>query len=93
MLAENDNLILGDSDFTTTAVRFATIYGLSSRMRFDIAINGMVLGAFKNGKIPIMRDGTQWRPFLHVKVAPRAILMILETETTKVNRSFEPFLS
>ena len=85
MLAENDNLPLGDSEFTSTTVRFATIYGLSGRMRFDIAINGMVLGAFKNGKIPIMRDGTQWRPFLHVKDAARAVLAILECEAGKVN--------
>jgi nucleoside-diphosphate-sugar epimerase len=86
MLAENDNLPLGDREFTTTAARFATVYGLSARMRFDIAINGMVLGAFKNGKIPIMRDGTQWRPFLHVKDAASAVLKILETEPAKVNR-------
>jgi nucleoside-diphosphate-sugar epimerase len=85
-LAEQDNLPLADSEFTATVVRFATIYGLSRRMRFDVAINGMVLGAFKNGKIPVMRDGTQWRPFLHVKDAARAILCILESDPSKVNR-------
>ena len=85
-LAESDNLPLGSSEFTSTAIRFATIYGLSGRMRFDLAINGMTLGAFRNGKIPIMRDGTQWRPFLHVKDASRAVLMILEADPAKVNR-------
>lgn len=86
LLAEKDNLPLGDSEFVSTAVRFATIYGLSGRMRFDLAINGMVLGAFKTGKIPIMRDGSQWRPFLHVRDAASAVLRILSTEPDKVNR-------
>jgi nucleoside-diphosphate-sugar epimerase len=86
MLAEDDNLRLGDDSFTSSAIRFATVYGLSERMRFDLAINGMVLGAIKNGKIPLMRDGTQWRPFIHVKDASRAILCVLEAESAKVNR-------
>ena len=42
-------------------------YGLSPRMRFDLAINGMTYGAWKTGKLPLMRDGTQWRPMVHVK--------------------------
>jgi nucleoside-diphosphate-sugar epimerase len=86
VLAERDNLTLGNPDFTSTAVRFATIYGLSERMRFDLAINGMVLGGVKTGKIPVMRDGAQWRPFLHVKDAARAVELVLESPTEKVNR-------
>ena len=67
ILAEKDNVLsLADDDFTATASRFAAIYGLSGRMRFDLAINGMVLGALKTWKIPVMRDGSQWRPFLYV---------------------------
>jgi len=53
-------------------MRQATVYGLSPRMRFDLAVNGMVLGAYKNKKIPVMRDGTQWRPFIHVKDTSKA---------------------
>ncbi|MCL4519847.1 MAG: SDR family oxidoreductase, partial [Thaumarchaeota archaeon] len=60
LLAEKDNLPLGSADFVSTAVRLATAYGLSRRMRFDIAINGMALGGLRNSRIPIMRDGTQW---------------------------------
>ncbi len=84
-LAEQDNLLLGNSGFTTTAIRFATVYGLSGRMRFDLAINGMTLGAFKTSKIPIMRDGSQWRPFIHVKDAARAVLTVLESDPAKIN--------
>jgi nucleoside-diphosphate-sugar epimerase len=87
LLAEGDNLVLGDSNFTSTAARLATIYGLSERMRFDLAINMMVFGGVRNGKIPVMRDGKQWRPFLHVKDAARAIEMILRSPGEKVNRN------
>ena len=45
VLAEKDNLALASEDFAPAAARFATVYGLSKRMRFDLAINGMVRGA------------------------------------------------
>lgn len=83
--AEKDVLTLANENFTVTVLRQATVYGLSSRMRFDLAINGMVLGIFKNGKIPVMRDGTQWRPFVHVRDTSRAFITILESPKEKVN--------
>jgi nucleoside-diphosphate-sugar epimerase len=84
VLAEEEILKMTDGSFTTTALRQATVYGLSNRMRFDLAINGMVLGFFKNGKIPIMRDGKQWRPFVHVKDTSNAFVKILESEAELV---------
>lgn len=86
ILVERDNLPLGDDQFTTTAVRLATLYGLSPRMRFDLAINGMVAGGLKMGKIPVMRDGSQWRPFLHVRDAAGAIKAFLDAPRGAVNR-------
>jgi len=84
ILAEQDTLPLASEKFCPTAIRMATLYGLSGRMRFDLAINAMVLGALKSGKIPIMKDGTQWRPFLHVREAARAIEMLLHQEPGRV---------
>jgi nucleoside-diphosphate-sugar epimerase len=55
-------------------------------MRFDLAVNGMVLGAMKTGKIPVMRDGSQWRPFIHVSDIARAILMLLQKQPRETNR-------
>lgn len=83
--AEKEILPLGDRSFAVTALRQATVYGLSKRMRFDLAINGMVLGFFKNGKIPIMRDGKQWRPFVHVKDTSNAFIKVVESEAEVVN--------
>ena len=84
-LAEQNVLPLADKSFIVTALRQATVYGFSYRMRFDLAINGMTLGFFKNGKIPIMRDGTQWRPFVHVKDTSKAFIMTMEADKELVN--------
>lgn len=78
--AENDILPLVSESFTPTVLRQATVYGLSPRMRFDLAINGMILGLFKEGKIPIMRDGKQWRPFIHVKDTVEAFIQVIESD-------------
>lgn len=85
MMAEKEVLPLADNSFTVTVLRQATVYGFSHRMRFDLAINGMALGFFKNGKIPIMRDGKQWRPFVHVKDTSNAFISILESNRKLVN--------
>jgi nucleoside-diphosphate-sugar epimerase len=84
VMAESDTLPLAQDGFCPTAVRFATLYGLSGRMRLDIAINAMVAGARKTGKIPIMKDGTQWRPFLHVRDAARALTTLLDQDTALI---------
>ncbi len=83
--AETDVLPLGDKDFCVVVIRQATVYGFSPRMRFDLAINGMVRGFFKNGKIPILRDGTQWRPFVHVRDTSRAMIQLLTAPVSTVN--------
>lgn len=84
ILAEQDTLPLGSSEFCPAAVRFATLYGISGRMRFDLAVNGMVLGGFRTGKIPVMKDGTQWRPFMHVRDAARALVHLLTQPADRI---------
>ncbi len=84
-LAEQEALPLADNNFTVTALRQATVYGLSPRMRFDLAINGMILGFYKNGKIPILRDGNQWRPFVHVRDTSRGFIKTMEADKEMVN--------
>jgi len=85
LMAEKDVLQLSDSSFIVTVLRQATVYGLSPRMRFDLAINGMVLGLFKDKKIPVMRNGEQWRPFIHIKDTSKAFLMVMESSEDKVS--------
>lgn len=83
--AERDILPLNDDDFTVVILRQATVYGLSPRMRFDLAINGMTKGMYQDGRIPILRDGTQWRPFVHVQDTTKAMLLCLEADKETVS--------
>ena len=77
---------LANDEFTVTLLRFATVYGLSPRMRFDLAVNGMVLGFYKNKQIPIMRNGKQWRPFIHVKDVAEAYVSVIKAPKEKINK-------
>ena len=84
-MAEGGVLPLADEAFCVVVLRQATVYGLSPRMRFDLAINGMTYGAWKTGKLPLMRDGTQWRPMVHVRDTARALMFMLEADPATVN--------
>ncbi len=83
--AEQDVLPLADDTYCVVVIRQATVYGFSHRMRFDLAVNGMVKGFLKNGRIPILRDGSQWRPFVHVRDTSRAMIMMLEAPRETVS--------
>ncbi len=85
IMAEKEILPLFNKDFSVTVLRQATVYGFSYRMRFDLAINGMVLGYYRNGKIPIMRDGKQWRPFININDTSNAFINVLEAEPELVS--------
>ncbi len=76
--AELDTLALADDSYCVTVIRQATVYGYSRRMRFDLAINGMVRAFYKDGTVKIMRDGSQWRPFIHVKDTSSIMAKLLE---------------
>ncbi|MEW6407100.1 MAG: aminotransferase class I/II-fold pyridoxal phosphate-dependent enzyme [Patescibacteria group bacterium] len=78
MRAENEIIKMVDEKFCPIFLRQATLYGVSWRMRFDLAINLMVLHAILSKKIFIWGGGTQWRPFLHVEDAAEAFITCLE---------------
>lgn len=84
-MAEHGVLELASDDFIVVVLRQATVYGYSPRMRFDLAINGMTYGAWKTGVLPLMRDGTQWRPMVHVRDTARAQVFMLSAEPAKIN--------
>ncbi|HET6521391.1 MAG TPA: SDR family oxidoreductase [Geminicoccaceae bacterium] len=84
-LAERGVLPLADEDFCVVVLRQATVYGYSPRMRFDLAINGMTYGAWKDGVLPLMRDGSQWRPMVHVRDTARAQMFMLTAPADRVN--------
>ncbi len=84
-LAEKASLPLADKNFTVTALRQSSVYGVSNRMRFDIACNNMTLSLFKGNKIPVMRDGKQQRPIIHIKDTSNGFITVLKAEKELVN--------
>lgn len=71
---------------TTTALRFATLFGVSPRMRFDIAVNVMTKNAFTDRKITVEGGGRQWRPFVHVRDVAECVERVLTAEPERVHR-------
>ena len=72
-------LKMADDSFSPIILRFGTIYGLSGRTRFDLVVNLLSAKALVDGEITIY-GGDQWRPFLHVDDAGRAIIAALESQ-------------
>jgi len=63
---EQDLQALADRNFSPIALRFATAFGLSPRIRFDLVTNMLTGMAFTTGRIVLNSDGTPWRPNVHV---------------------------
>ena len=83
--AEQQNLSIAESNFSVTALRNATVFGLSSRMRFDLVVNLMTLTAFQKGRIIVMGGGLQWRPLVHLSDVSQAFLKVIESNPKVVN--------
>lgn len=76
---EEDLVALADGSFSPIALRFATAFGSSSRMRFDIVINMLAGMAFAEKKITLNSDGQAWRPNVHIEDIARAVECALKT--------------
>merc|ERR1712070_404374 len=64
-----------------TVLRFATIYGLACRVRFDLLVHEFIRDAWNDKCVEIYGpDG--WRPFLHVDDAARAVVMVCQQSDT-----------
>jgi nucleoside-diphosphate-sugar epimerase len=66
-----------DDGFRPVILRFGTLYGLSPRMRFDLVVNYLTLKVLREKEISIF-GGDQWRPFLHVADAAKAVTFAME---------------
>lgn len=64
-------------------LRLGTLYGDSSRHRFDLVVNTLSVRAAALGAISIF-GGDQWRPNLHVRDAARAFAMAAEAPAERV---------
>jgi nucleoside-diphosphate-sugar epimerase len=74
---------LNCGDFAVTCLRFATIYGISGRTRFDLVVNLLCAKAVREGVITVFGPD-QWRPFVHVDDVARAIMITLQAPIEQV---------
>jgi nucleoside-diphosphate-sugar epimerase len=79
-------LAMRDKNFTPVILRFGTVYGLSGRTRFDLVVNLLAAKAMVDGRITVIGKD-QWRPFLHVHDAGRAVLAALEARPEQLSDS------
>jgi nucleoside-diphosphate-sugar epimerase len=82
--AEVEDFLLASKSMEVCALRLATVFGLSPRMRFDLAINVMTKNAYVAHRITVDGGGRQWRPFVHVRDAARAFELGLTSDASKV---------
>jgi nucleoside-diphosphate-sugar epimerase len=70
---ENDLQTISDKDFSPIALRFATVFGPSPRIRFDVVVNMLTGMAVSSRNIVLNSNGLSWRPNLHILDACQAI--------------------
>jgi nucleoside-diphosphate-sugar epimerase len=68
---------LSAPEFTAGALRLATLFGLSPRMRFDLVVNAMTLDAMTKRCVSVV-GGQQWRPLVCVTDAAQAFINAIE---------------
>ena len=77
--AENFLISLkGKIDYVPTILRFATAFGLSERMRFDLTVNEFTYELYSQNKLSVYDENT-WRPYCHVKDFARLIDITLNS--------------
>jgi nucleoside-diphosphate-sugar epimerase len=77
-------LLDGDlGGLTPTCVRFATVYGVAPRMRFDLTINEFTRDLWADRELAVFGEQF-WRPYIHVRDAARAVLAVLEAPQDRI---------
>jgi nucleoside-diphosphate-sugar epimerase len=84
---EIERLLLGhDFDgLAPTCLRFATVYGVAPRMRFDLTVNEFTRDLWSDRELEVFGDQF-WRPYIHVRDAARAVSATLDAHRNLVAR-------
>jgi len=81
--AEEFLLSQKDGNVAPLLFRFATLYGISPRTRFDLIVNQFVLEAYTKRELIIYQRGYS-RSFIHILDVVRGVIMGLEAEQSKI---------
>jgi len=74
----------GKNGLCATSLRFATVFGASPRMRFDLTVNEFVLEMVARKRLTVYGEQF-WRPYIHVRDMARGILRVLEAPPQRVH--------
>jgi nucleoside-diphosphate-sugar epimerase len=66
-----------------TPLRFATLFGVSPRMRFDLTVNEFTMEMLTKNHLQVFGEQF-WRPYVHVRDAARAIQLVLNSAVAEV---------
>lgn len=62
-----------------TCLRFATVYGVAPRMRFDLTVNEFTRDLWADRELEVFGEQF-WRPYVHVKDAGRGVVAALTAD-------------
>ena len=65
-------------------LRNGTVYGSSSRMRYDLVVNTFVKDALLKGRLSLHGGGWMWRPLVDVRDVADAMIFALEAPADEV---------
>jgi nucleoside-diphosphate-sugar epimerase len=85
--ADAETRLLGADAGTmaTTVLRFATVYGLAPRMRFDLVVNAFTRQAVTARQIRVFTPHA-WRPLIHVADIADAVAAAIHAPAARVAR-------
>lgn len=70
-------------DLTATCLRFATAFGVSPRMRFDLTVNHFTMEMLTKKHLIVFGEQF-WRPYAHIQDISRAVCAVLEAPADRV---------
>ena len=78
-------LLKNNFKFSIIILRFATAFGISPRMRFDLTVNEFVKDAFFKKQLEIYEPNT-YRPYCHIKDFCTIINLVLKRKSTELDK-------
>ncbi|HEY3614122.1 MAG TPA: NAD(P)-dependent oxidoreductase [Gaiellales bacterium] len=75
-----------EREFTSlapTCMRFATVYGVAPRMRFDLTVNEFTRDLWAERDLAVFGE-LFWRPYIHARDAGRAVIAVLDAPVETV---------
>jgi nucleoside-diphosphate-sugar epimerase len=82
---EVEQWLLSRSNGTLAPIclRFATVYGVAPRMRFDLTVNEFTRDMWAGRVLQVFGERF-WRPYIHVRDAGRAVRVVLDSPLDRV---------